>query len=73
LFNGKTFIKEIAFDVGLGLQHHSQCAHRAGEAATDNRILCNHITLELGVLSEHKRNALDVALNFPIDMKLASR
>jgi len=30
-------------------------------------------TVELSVLSEHKRHAMEVALNSPIDMKLASR
>jgi hypothetical protein len=55
LFNGETLVKDVAFDVALGLQHHPQCADRADKAATDHYILSNYATLKLRVLSEHKR------------------
>src|SRR3974390_1816915 len=73
MFNGETVMNKVAFDVGRGLQHYPQCTHRAEKAATDHHVLRNYATLELRVLAKHERDAMDVALNSAIDMKLALR
>ena len=70
LFDGEALVKDVAFDVGLGLQHHPQCTDRADKAATDHCILSNYATLELRVLAEHKCNAMYVPLNLAVEMKL---
>ena len=46
---------------------------RTDKAATDHYILRNYATLELCVLAEHKRDAMHVALNLAIEMKLTIR
>jgi len=73
LFDGEALVKDVAFDVGLGLQDHPQCSQRADNAATDHSILRNYTTVELRVLSEHKRDAMYVPLNFAVEMDLALR
>ncbi|MGA8690342.1 MAG: hypothetical protein WB662_10675 [Methyloceanibacter sp.] len=41
--------------------------------ATDHHVVRNYATLELRVLAEHKRDAMDVALNLAIEMDLTLR
>ena len=71
LFNGETLVKDVAFDVGLGLQHYPQCTHPADETATHHYILRNYATLELRVLSEYKRDAMYIPLNLAVEMEFA--
>ena len=69
----ETLVEEVAFDVSRGLQHHLQRADRADETATDHDLLRNDVTFNLRSLPKYKSDAMDVALNLAIEVKLALR
>ena len=49
-FNGQTLVKEVAFDVSRGLQHHFQRADRANKAAMDHHVLRDNVAFNLRIL-----------------------
>jgi hypothetical protein len=63
-------VEDIAFNVRGGLQNHSPSADRTNETTADHDVLSRYVALNLGILAEDDRGAVDVALNAPIDMEL---
>ena len=62
---------DIAFDMGLRLQGHAQAADGPNDLPADDDIFGDDRAVDLGLIAQQQRTALDVAKNLSVDLNLA--
>ena len=66
-------MEDIALDMRLRLKSDAQAPDRADHAATHDDVLGHDAANHLRLVAEQKRAAIDVALDFAVDLDLALR
>ena len=66
-------MQQVSFDVSSRLQHHPTARTEPIKTPADQDFLRLDVALDLGILAENKRQAMDIAVHPPIDSEFALR